>query len=286
MKKMVAAAVMLAIACWYAVAASKPANHAQFIPVQIPGALSTVVKAIRNDGIVAGSYGTNKDHCFVLNGKQYLTLDVPKAWGDDTSCNGINSAGTLVGSYEAKTEIRAFIYQNGKFTDISPNDGLAVAYAINDSGMVVGNYSEDGDHSDGFLWDGTTYTRIDVPGATDTFATGINNQGVVVLQWDDYPSSVGTHSSLFDGATYTSIDIPSAASTFAYAINNVGDVAANWDDAKGHVHGAIRYAGEWHPFMAPGATATFVYGINDHDVMTGYWFVRSSHTGSGMKVIP
>ena len=284
MKRAVASVtVILTLAVWYSVAAGKPATRPQFIPVQIPGSNWTVVTAIRNDGVMVGDYDTPQYHCFVLNGKQYLTLDVPKNWGDDTGCNGINSAGTLVGSYETSAEIRAFIYQNGKFTDISPNDGLAAAYAINDSGQVVGTYSEDGVDNDGFLWDGTTYTRIDVPGARDTFATGINNQGTIALQWSD--TSGVTHSSLYDGTTYTNIDIPGAADTFVFGINNLGDVAATWYDAKAHKHGAVRYQGEWHTFMAPGANATFVYGINDHDAMAGSWS-RSTNTESGMKVIP
>jgi hypothetical protein len=66
-----------------------------------------------------------------------------------------------------------------------------------------------------------TFTSIDVPGATNTFAFGINDSGQVAGFYGDIPPFFcpGTpnavdHGFTFDGATFTNpIDVPGALST-------------------------------------------------------------------------
>ena len=64
------------------------------------------------------------------------------------------------------------------------------AFGINDSGQIVGLYSDSvGRH--GFLLDTAgSITTIDVPGASYTAASGINNSGQIVGGFSD---STGTH---------------------------------------------------------------------------------------------
>src|SRR5947207_1398063 len=68
-----------------------------------------------------------------------------------------------------------------------------------------------------------TFTTINVPGAFDTSATGINNRGQVVGDF----STIGHHGFLRDGATLTIVVVPGAAATmgtFATGINSSGQI--------------------------------------------------------------
>jgi uncharacterized membrane protein len=58
--------------------------------------------------------------------------------------------------------------RDAKFTDIPGPRGAksSVAYGINDSGLIVGVYSDSTGKDHGFLLRGKTYTTLDPPGHT------------------------------------------------------------------------------------------------------------------------
>src|SRR4051794_30810636 len=62
------------------------------------------------------------------------------------------------------------------------------------------------------------FTQIDVPGATSTSASGINDAGQIVGQFNNG----GTHGFLYSGGSFTQIDAPGAtfAGTSASGIND------------------------------------------------------------------
>src|SRR5690348_1876770 len=86
------------------------------------------------------------------------------------------------------------------------------AKGINSSGQIAG-FSWDGSTAQGFLLDNGSYTRLDVPGATNTFAYGINVSGQVVGSYDG-------HGFLLDNGSFTTLDVPGATQTFASGINS------------------------------------------------------------------
>jgi probable HAF family extracellular repeat protein len=86
--------------------------------------------------------------------------------------------------------------------DVPGAVGGTVARGINNRGQIVGDFY-DGTGSHGFLKDGRTFTRIDVPGATGTAAYGINNRGQIVGWFYDGTKERGF---LKAGATVTPID--------------------------------------------------------------------------------
>ncbi len=52
---------------------------------------------------------------------------------------------------------------------------------MNNLGQAVGSYFDNGGAAHGFLWrGGSDFTVIDYPGAKSTFASGINDSGVIV----------------------------------------------------------------------------------------------------------
>jgi probable HAF family extracellular repeat protein len=91
----------------------------------------------------------------------------------------------------------------------------------------------------GFLKDGAVFTTIDVPGADDNVANGINNAGQIVGSFRDAGGVF--HSFLKDGTTFTTIDVPGAfpGSTQANGINDVGQIVGTFTDATGVGHGFV-----------------------------------------------
>ena len=60
------------------------------------------------------------------------------------------------------------------------------AYGLSQAGQVVGYFHAADNIDHGFLFDGTTYTLIDVPGATETFVRAISPDGTkLVGTWND-----------------------------------------------------------------------------------------------------
>jgi PEP-CTERM motif len=87
--------------------------------------------------------------------------------------------------------------------------------------------------------EGYTFTSIDLPGATITFATGINNGGQIVGSYFD----ATYHGFLDSGGRFTSINVPGATDTYLTGINNGGQIVGYYDDATGF-HGFLTTAPE------------------------------------------
>ena len=60
-----------------------------------------------------------------------------------------------------------------------------------------------------------SYTTLDVPGATATYAYGIDGGNIVGYYSDDS----GHRGFSYDGSTYTTLDVPGAVDTYAHGID-------------------------------------------------------------------
>jgi hypothetical protein len=65
-----------------------------------------------------------------------------------------------------------------------------------------------------------TYTTIDVPDASDSFALDIDNAGDVTYQWLD--SARISHAAVFHGGIYYELGDANLAYAYAGGINNEG----------------------------------------------------------------
>lgn len=167
--------------------------------------------------------------------------------------------------------------------DLGTLGGDSMAYAVNDSGTVVGVYvPTDGRfYYHGFIWtEATGMVDIGVPGGGDSttaevFCTAINSAGNVV----GYARQVDGRQVAFfwsptDGFT-TLGDISTAAENgnTAYAINDLDQVTGNLVVTK---RGIIYHAYLWSPGMAPrdlgvvdGALYSVGFGINNRSTIVG-----------------
>lgn len=117
--------------------------------------------------------------------------------------------------------------------------------------------------ADGFEYSGGKYTVFDVPGATDTGASGINNLGEIVGSYVSGSSS--SFGFLYVGGSFTSI----SALTFVSGINDRGQIVGD-SCASGICNGYLDNGGTLTPISVPGAGSTFVSGINNAGEIVGF----------------
>jgi len=129
--------------------------------------------------------------------------------------------------------------------------GTTQAYGINGSGNIVGAYQDNtGIH--GFLYEGGSFTPIDISGASNILASGINGSGNIV-GW--YQDNTGNHGFLDVGGSFTPIDVPGAIATFPRGINDAGNIVGSYTDSGGRIHGF-----EASPSAVPEPSTLFLLG--------------------------
>lgn len=167
--------------------------------------------------------------------------------------------------------------------DIYPN-------AINNSGQVVGTFTDSAGASHGFLRsaDGTSLTVIDVPGATSTAAVSINNGGWVAGSFVTAGTVAGSVYSpgtrgfrLSPNGSLTIIDAPGANSTVVRQINSNGLMVGEYLDSVG-THGFVLAAdGKTFTTFDTGFGDTEPFGINDNGDVVGGIYVEDGNDRHG-----
>ena len=108
--------------------------------------------------------------------------------------------------------------------------------AINNAGLIVGNYVDSNGQFHGFQLDRVTgtFTTIDVSGAANTLLFGINNNGQMVGTFGDSLSGL-TRGFFMNGIGSTAIpfDVPGALATQAFAINDLGQIVGGFATPAG-----------------------------------------------------
>ena len=152
---------------------------------------NSLAGAINNSGQIVGDSNVSSSsyyyHAFLYSGGTMHDLGT---LGTDTSsyASGINNNGQVAGVSISSTDTyTAFLYSNGTMQSLGTLGGsMSYAYAINDSGQVVGYYYSTSmtnvEYGHGFIYSGGTMTDLNslinpALGLTVEWATGINGQG-------------------------------------------------------------------------------------------------------------
>jgi hypothetical protein len=154
---------------------------------------------------------------------------------------GINNLGDICGTAIFSGSQPAFISVLQVVTTFSvPGATATFAYQVNDSGQIIGTYTDSNRIAHGYARDsaGTLTFPIDVPGATQTFLLGNNASNWVVGSYTD--TSDVTHGLFYvtsdDIVTY---DYPGATSTTLSGINANGLICGYYTDTAGIIHGFV-----------------------------------------------
>jgi probable HAF family extracellular repeat protein len=307
------AAVGLALAS-LAVAASAPdGSAAELASVEAPGAGS--ILGVGSDSILGVGPGSSADDqgrpllasrrkarepaepsgAFIYRKGKYRPLD-GVAGAPLTAHVGLNNRGRIVGSYpvDGSTLLRGFVrIGRGDYEgfDAAPGapDRVTTPFDINDRGAIAGAYAVGSAAAPesvvfhGFLRkpSGAVIT-VDVPGASATGASGINNRGAVVGTYED--SRGKGHGFLLRRGMVTPIDPPDASqdATFgnisASDINDQGEIVGVYPDASGTFHGFLYHKGQFTQLDPPqvagnrnGFGASAPFGINNRGQVVGQY---------------
>ena len=205
---------------------------------------------------------------------EFETFEEPGA--PITGGRGLDDGDCQVGYFQSDaadfSTAQAILRCDGVIQTINPPTSLSDrrAFDINNSGVVVGS-AQRASGSDGFEFDGVTYTWVEYPGADQTVLRGINDLGDVV---GEYVTMGGSRRGFarIDG-NFISIDVPLAAETRARGINNLGEIVGSWTDGGGLRHAFTRESnGIFTTFDYPGATETLLGDINDTGEIVGTYF--------------
>lgn len=279
----------------------------------VPGASSTSAYAIANNGVIVGSYvtvepnNTIKQHGFIKDGNNYITVDYPGVgtW-TNTVLSIINNNGAIIGSRNDQGHTGIFAFDRNTFTfqnltyPVGPQD-------LNDGGIVAGGYSTPFTfQGHGGIYNPATFslTTVDAPygspgSVLHTTLTGINNAGETSGIYWLFGGGTGWRSFIRDaGGGFTHVDVDAVGLDpnnpdhwiMIEDINNLGHYAGatrsmwfNGTDWLAVFHGFYFDGMNYWMFDYPDLmewTWTQINGMNDSDVMVG------SYAGHGLIVTP
>jgi len=219
---------------------------------------------INNSGRVVGRSGCSGPsyyyHAFLWEQGNGM-VDLGDLGGTNSEACDINQSGLVVGWAEnADHESRVFLWQQGSgMSDLGAGD----AFAINDSGQVVGISS-----CHAFLWEpGTGMSDLGTLGGAWSWAYGISNNGQVVGE-AQYSALPYTHAFLWQNGVMTDlndlsfVDGANAGWVFgdAYAVNDRGQIVG-CGGRDGYAHAFLLTPAPGLPAFALVGAAPLVRGL-------------------------
>jgi uncharacterized membrane protein len=198
---------------------------------------------------------------------QFTFTSIECPGGGATNARGINNHGEIVGSHRGL----ATLFKAGKCIPLAPTTVLGTnpsdAFKINDRGDVVGYFYGDDGFKHGFLLRKGVLTTLDFPGASQTWAMGINESGTVSGLFDLFDSDgnfLAEHGFIWKDGSFSQVDFPGSAGTAVSGINARGDFVGGWANDVGPLHGYVFSKGQFISFDVPvaGSTATQPTDIN------------------------
>jgi probable HAF family extracellular repeat protein len=153
----------------------------------LPGDASSIAYSINDSGQIVGTSGTfYQGEIFDGRAFLYQTGSMLPLSGPNSTANGINDDGDVVGSAYGDAGVSAFLYNGATTKDIGAllSSGGSFATAVNAGGQVVGYRSYqvgEGAVQDAFLYSAGTAVEFHSLGLSNgSIAYGINAAGEVV----------------------------------------------------------------------------------------------------------
>ncbi len=208
----------------------------------------------------------------------FTSIDFPG--GTLTTARGINNHGEIVGAYRIVAPRHAMVIKAGRYSALAPTTVLGTTYSeafkSNDRGDVVGQYSGEDGLYHGFLLRKGILTTLDFPGASDTYAFGINDSGTVVGYWDllDAEGNIlAYHGFIWKNGSFEEVNFPGSGDSSILGINARGDLVGAWDSdiTSPTGHGFVCSKGQCFNVDVPvdGAIQTQVDDINANGQVVG-----------------
>jgi probable HAF family extracellular repeat protein len=205
--------------------------------------------------------------------------------GDVSVATCINGA-TEIAGYEPQEFANpqadhAWIYSNGKLLDIHsaslfPNG--TQAFAINDSGVVVGQGWLTSSSFHAFVYANGQIVDIGPPGSYQASAIAINNNGQIL--GNAFFTSGGGGSFIYANGKFSYLTSPPGSPVGgAYAMNSLGEVVGEVESSAGTAHAAVYSNGTWVDLGGVTGAGFHATGINTAGqiIATAFYPVQSYH---------
>lgn len=281
----IATMVMIQIA-----AHSQTQASCQFKLFNLPQSTTSSPNAIDNDGTIVGlavDLGGGERGFTRSGGGAVTFFSAPNAtptYRSYTYFTSRNSAGVKTGNYaENKTGAiqKGFILNGSNFTSIGFPQKVLATYAngINKWDSVAGYYIDaiGNGHAHGFKRSKNgSFTKINFPGAEQTFAQGINDGGAIV---GSYESASQFHGFLYLNGEWATIDYPNARSTTLNGISNAGVIVGRSSASK-HGTAFLYQNGAFKVITVPNSFSTNSNGISTDGLITGTTNLDGTANGS------
>jgi hypothetical protein len=239
----------------------------------------TLPERINNRGDISGTIGDIrnplKTRGFIRLHDGYFTppISEPKAMSA-TLMWGINDLRTACGFYynSGDGQFHGFFVTNKVYSEFDVDGALGTdLYQINNSGNFCGDAEFDtGEFA--FVSINGAVTVIDLPGAIESAAIGINNLNEVVGSYTDNTGTTHGYLRDSDGNITAPIDVAGATTTELRSINDNDVIVGRYYDSAGHQYGfALLLPDTFIVFNYTGASKTALNGVNDYNLMTGYY---------------
>lgn len=246
--------------------------------IRVVGAWSST-DGTTQTGFLARVLGTNPVHetYDLLNDPQGSQIQQPYS---------INDFGQIVGDYYVGEVGGSYIFHSyeldgDKFIPLNvPFVGAVSTFspAINDTGEIVGGWTDSAGNSHGYTLIGGTYTSFDYPGGGQIqLYLSVNSEGHIVGSYADANGNV--HGFLRRGTTYTSIDFPGAVYTVATGINDADEIVGSYcptnqclQTGGEGLQGFILKNGVYTTFAIPGEYGTALASVNNNGVLMGNYY--------------
>lgn len=270
----------------------------QFKTIHVNNAAETNVYGINDGRTIVGSSATATEDA---NGVEWgfarskwggTTRPIRPHHAADSDLNGINEENDMVGTFALKDSFGVrvgdlcFLRDDGHyqtFTVTLPNASGILSFpdcnGINEHGDTVGAVDDSGFNGNhGWVRSRAgVFTQLDVPGATNTEATGIDDAGDVVGFFSDIN---GDHGFIWTNGTFTTVDFPGGTDTNIFGINNYQEIVGSYVIGSTD-HGFVRKA-DGTTYLSidvtlPNLETNSARGINDYGWIVGNYTDLNGH---------
>ena len=200
----------------------------------------------------------------------FTSIDVPGFKGK-TAVSGINNWRHIVGHIDvpspAAIPTHGFLRVGETFIPIDvPGARATHVSGINNSGQMVGGWTDANGVRHGFLLSGT-FSTIDFPGNPElTDLAKINDRGEIIGTTSPrFPEMFDFHPFILSRGSFITVDsiLPNLPVPGVGQKNNWGEMVGSYRDTNGEFVGFVIRDGQFETIRFPGASRTEAQGINN-----------------------